>query len=157
MLIKQHWIWYSIGIIVLCLDLSSKSIIKQLLAEQETIAIMPHLNFISCANPGFAFGLFEHIGFWERVLLSFSALFLFLWKFNLSHLQANIIHYYYLSYALVVGGALGNLYERVVQGHVTDFIDFYVGHFHFSTFNLADVAIVIGMFLLVYLPTKKNL
>lgn len=54
-----------------------------------------------------------------------------------------------IAYALIIGGALGNLFDRMWHGFVVDFIDFYVGSWHFATFNLADSAICIGAALIV--------
>ncbi len=65
-----------------------------------------------------------------------------------------------IAYALIIGGALGNLFDRLWHGFVVDMIDFYVGDWHFATFNLADTAICVGAALIVlegfYLLKRKN-
>ena len=64
-----------------------------------------------------------------------------------------------IAYALIIGGALGNLFDRLWHGFVVDMIDFYVGDWHFATFNLADTAICIGAALIVlegFLPSKEK-
>ena len=54
-----------------------------------------------------------------------------------------------LSLSLILGGALGNLYDRILLGHVVDFLDFYMGNYHWPAFNIADTAIVIGAALMI--------
>lgn len=64
-----------------------------------------------------------------------------------------------IAYALIIGGALGNLFDRLWHGFVVDMIDFYVGDWHFATFNLADTAICVGAALIVlegFLPSKAK-
>lgn len=96
-------------------------------------------------NTGAAFSLFADIdGPWPgRLLLLFSLIALavigyFLWK------TGDSINLLTLSLALFLGGTLGNLWDRMLQGRVTDFLDFYLGSHHWPPFNVADSAIVVG-------------
>jgi signal peptidase II len=101
-------------------------------------------------NTGAAFGLFAESSFQWKVgaLVSFSILALvivsaLLWK-NSHSLSTTTI-----GLSLILGGAMGNLWDRMVSGHVVDFLDFYVGSYHWPAFNVADSAIVVGAILLV--------
>jgi signal peptidase II len=101
-------------------------------------------------NRGAAFGLFaESPSEWKiAVLVLFSLVALvvvsaLLWKNSHAMTTTGV------GLALILGGALGNLWDRLVSGQVVDFLDFYVGNYHWPAFNLADSAIVVGALLLV--------
>jgi signal peptidase II len=138
------------GAIVL-LDRLTKWLIEQRLPENHTIQIIPgFFRLTHVQNQGAAFGLFANSSFeWKvAMLVGFSVVALvivstLLWR-N-SH-TATITG---LGLALILGGAIGNLWDRVLKGHVVDFLDFYVGSHHWPAFNVADSAIVVGALLLV--------
>ncbi len=132
---------------VIGLDQATKAIILAHLPLFEAIEVIPgFFNITHVQNPGGAFGLFaEHSPFLRK--------FLFL---VISSVAAVIVLGFYLntpkshpmlanSFALIFGGAVGNLIDRVRFGKVVDFLDFYLGAYHWPAFNVADSAITVGI------------
>jgi len=140
-----------IAIIVLLLDRLSKWAVASNISLYQSVAIIPgFFSLRHVENTGAAFGLFaESSAQWKvGALVSFSILALIvvsalLWKNGHSLTTTSI------GLSLILGGAMGNLWDRMVSGHVVDFLDFYIGGYHWPAFNVADSAIVIGAILLV--------
>jgi len=137
---------------VIAIDRLTKWLVIQRLQEAHDVAIIPGLFQLShWENTGAAFSMFADssspwrtlglIGFSVIALLVISFL---LWKSG-SALNANTI-----ALTLIMGGAFGNLWDRVGKGTVTDFLDFYLGQHHWPPFNIADSAIVVGSLLLMW-------
>jgi len=134
-----------VAALVLALDQLSKSWARNNVIE---IELLPgFLNFIYVGNYGSAFGLFANQTF---LLISITITSLVIILLFLRHLyRATTLSF--VSTGLILGGALGNLIDRLRFGYVTDFIDVHLGNlFHWYTFNLADTAIVIGIFTFIY-------
>lgn len=104
------------------------------------------LNFIHVRNTGVAFGFLADLGrdggTWLLVAMSALALVLVLFYFWTVPRDQRLLQ---AALASILGGAVGNLVDRVAAGAVTDFIDFYVGTYHWHTFNVADIAITVGI------------
>ena len=100
-------------------------------------------------NKGAAFSFLSHAGDLGRYFLIIVAIavviMLLVWLYQLPKSD----WWRGVAYASIVGGAVGNLYDRIVHGHVVDFIDFYVGDWHWPAFNLADSAITLGVIMLL--------
>jgi signal peptidase II len=141
------WLWLS-GF-VLVLDQSTKWLAENTLSLYETIAVLPSLNITLAYNSGAAFSFLAEAGGWQRWffigLALVVSLVLLVWLAKLKP-QAKLEA---LSLSLILGGAIGNVIDRVVFGHVIDFIDVYYGAMHWPAFNLADSAICIGAVLLI--------
>ena len=145
---KYHFL---IAIVVLLLDRLAKWTVEVNIPLHDSISVLPgFLRFTHVQNRGAAFGLFaESPSEWKAaVLVMFSVVALaivcfLLWKNSHAMSTTGV------GLALILGGALGNLWDRLVSGHVVDFLDIYVGNYHWPAFNLADSAIVIGAMLLV--------
>jgi signal peptidase II len=143
--------FFFIAVIVLLLDRIAKWAIASNIALHDSVVVIPgFLRLTHVQNTGAAFGLFADSSFqWKAAaLVSFSILALvvvsaLLWK-NSHSLSTTTI-----GLSLILGGAMGNLWDRMVSGHVVDFLDFYVGSYHWPAFNVADSAIVVGAILLV--------
>jgi signal peptidase II len=143
--------FFLIALIVLLLDRLAKWAVAGNIALHDSVTVIPgmfHLTHVE--NTGAAFGLFaESSAQWKAgALVSFSVIALvivsaLLWK-NSHALSTTTI-----GLSLILGGATGNLWDRMMTGHVVDFLDFYVGNYHWPAFNVADSAIVIGAILLV--------
>jgi signal peptidase II len=145
---KYHFL---IAALVVVFDRLAKWVVDKNIALHESVAVVPgffHLTHVE--NRGAAFGLFaESPSEWKiAVLVLFSLVALvvvsaLLWKNSHAMTTTGV------GLALILGGALGNLWDRLVSGQVVDFLDFYVGSYHWPAFNLADSAIVVGALLLV--------
>jgi len=143
--------FFLIAAIVLLLDRLAKRAVANNIPLHDSVTLIPgffHLTHVQ--NTGAAFGLFaESSAQWKvGALVSFSVIALIivsalLWK-NSHALSTNTI-----GLSLILGGATGNLWDRMMSGHVVDFLDFNIGSYHWPAFNVADSAIVIGAILLV--------
>ena len=138
------------ALIVVC-DRMTKALILQKITLHDSIDVIPGVfRLTHVQNQGAAFGLFaDSQSEWKvamLILFSIAALAVvsaLLWK------NGNALNATAIALSLVFGGALGNLWDRVVSGRVIDFLDFYVGSHHWPAFNIADSAIVIGALLLL--------
>ena len=134
---------------VIALDRITKHLVERTIPLEDTVDVIPgFFRLTHLQNPGSAFSFFaESNSPWRApalILFSLTALItisVLLWKERETSLKT-------IALALVFGGALGNLWDRLFNGAVTDFIDFYVGSHHWPPFNIADSAIVIGAVLL---------
>ena len=136
------------GIIVLFLDQASKCLILKTLPLYHSVNVIHgFFNIVHVRNRGMAFGLMNRSGmdflFYVMVVASLGAIFLLtLWSLKLKAKDHRII----LGLSLILGGAVGNLIDRFRFKEVIDFLDFYVGAFHWPAFNAADSAITLGTF-----------
>jgi len=139
-----HWLWLSLGVILL--DHGSKYLVESRIQRFDSVPLLPHLNLANMHNTGAAFSMFNSAPAAVFILLSASVSGWILWwlrKHAYDHrLEAS-------AFALILGGALGNAIDRALRGFVVDFVDFYIGSWHFAAFNLADSAISVGAALLV--------
>jgi signal peptidase II len=136
---------------VIVLDQATKLVVIGTLRLYDSVAVIPGLfNLVHVRNRGIAFGLFSHLGgWWSTLLLSATTaaavILLVLW---LSRLKAGD-RWTAFGLSLIIGGAVGNLIDRIRLGEVVDFLDFYVGSFHWPAFNVADSAVTVGTFWVV--------
>lgn len=139
-----YWLWVTALIIVA--DQISKQLVVRHLSWFDVQPLLPNLNLVHMRNTGAAFSMmsdappifFVSLG----VVVSVGIL---VWLRRHPHEQ----HLVAVALSLIMGGALGNVIDRVTRGHVVDFIDFYVGSWHFAAFNIADIAISCGAGLLI--------
>ena len=139
---------------VFVLDRLTKVLIKGHFAAFDTWTIIPGLfNIVHTENPGIAFGMFaEAKNYWWRgaLLIGFSVVVLVVVSaILLRPASASLSGVLRTGLALVLGGAAGNLYDRIVNGTVTDFVELHAGPYYFPAFNVADSAITIGACLLL--------
>lgn len=143
------YISLSIALIVLVLDLASKNWVESALEFGQKIPLTGFFNLVLTYNPGAAFSFLSEESGWQRWFLSGvagSAALLIVFLLN----KYKHEKLFCMSLSLILGGALGNLYDRVTLGHVVDFLDFYIGTYHWPAFNIADSAIFIGAALMIY-------
>jgi signal peptidase II len=145
------------GLVVLCDQVSKALILKKLPLHHNIAVIAGLFDIVHVHNPGGAFGLMAGMGSGLRTVV-----FLLI-----SSLAVGLILYFYLKtppthrllaigFALIFGGAIGNLIDRLRFGIVVDFIDVYIGTYHWPAFNVADSAITVGIFIfLLHLLFKK--
>ena len=142
-----RWLWCSLAVIVV--DQSTKLVALELLDPASSVELLATLNLVLAYNTGAAFSLLSTAGGWQRWLFIGLALaicaFILHWLRDLPR-HARLLP---LALSLIIGGAVGNVIDRVRIGAVVDFIDFHVGDWHWPAFNAADSAICIGAALLV--------
>lgn len=150
-------LYYSLAIafIVLTLDLVTKYWVESSMVYGQQIPVTPFFNLVLTYNAGAAFSFLSDASGWQRWLLSGVALITsIVIIFLLQRYADNRL--FCLALSLVLGGALGNLWDRMTLGHVIDFLDFYLGSYHWPAFNIADSAIFIGAVLLIYDSFQKK-
>jgi len=143
----MKWLWVSA--VILIVDQCTKLLADALLTTHESIVLLPVLAIRKAYNSGAAFSFLGDASGWQRwffITLAIGVIILLVaWLSRLSATQK----WTALALALILGGAAGNLVDRVVYGHVIDFIDVYYGSWHWPTFNIADSAITAGAILLL--------
>jgi len=147
-----------ISLTVLAVDQWSKWLVEMQLDPHHVVPIIPKLlNLTNVRNTGVAFGLFaahdNASRTWVLSLLGMAALGFRAYYFRqIHHRERGLL----VALALVLGGAIGNLIDRLASGGVTDFIDFYLGRYHWHTFNVADSAITIGIALMILSSLRRD-
>ncbi|WP_088332160.1 signal peptidase II [Lacimicrobium sp. SS2-24] len=149
-----RWLWLA-GVVLLC-DQLTKIWVLEGMALYQSIPVMPYFNLTHVHNYGAAFSFLSNAGGWQRwfftaIALTVSVLILF-WLRQSKKEQVLLP----CAFSLILGGALGNLYDRLAYGYVVDFLDFYVGEWHWPAFNLADSAIFVGAALLIIDAFRNN-
>lgn len=141
------WLWLSL--LALILDQWSKIAINSSMRLYESIEIIPFFNLTYVHNTGAAFSFLSEAGGWQRWFFAAMALIistvLAIWLYRLKKHETLLA----VALALVLGGAIGNLIDRLAYGYVIDFLDVYYQDWHFPAFNIADSAISLGVFLML--------
>jgi signal peptidase II len=147
---------FGLAALVFSLDRVSKILVERYVSTWDTYVVIPHLfNIIHSKNRGAAFGILsETPGEWGTFfLVGLSSLVLVFVAALLWQVCARVSkesRMLRVALALVLGGAIGNVYDRLAYGMVTDFLDFYLGSYHWHTFNVADSAITAGAGILLF-------
>jgi signal peptidase II len=140
---------FAISAIVVALDQLTKWLAVKHLLGHAAVAVAPFLNFVLVFNRGAAFGFLNNAGDWQNMFFVIVALIACGVIISLlSRLESRNTKVA-VGLALILGGAIGNLIDRLVHGYVVDFIDVFYGSWHWPAFNIADSAISIGAVLLV--------
>ena len=141
--------WLGLALILVLLDQITKITVERTFFYGETVPLTGFFNLIKVYNPGAAFSFLGDAGGWQRYLFTGIAVaavgyILYLLK---RHPGQRLFCF---SLALIMGGAIGNVIDRLAYGHVIDFLDFYwKGVGHFPAFNIADIGISVGAFLFI--------
>jgi signal peptidase II len=146
--------WLSISAIIVALDLYTKHVILDMFTYGDKHTVTPFFDLVRYHNEGAAFGFLNDAGGWQK------------WFFTaISVVAAIVITYlikkhreqklFCLGLALVLGGAIGNLYDRITLGYVVDFLNFHINNYYWPAFNLADSAICVGVALLLWDSFKQ--
>jgi signal peptidase II len=146
---RRLFFWYLIAFFILILDQFTKQLITGSFNYGDVQDITAYFNLVRVHNYGAAFSFLSEAGGWQRWALSSVAgivsIGIIIW---ISRVPDNK-HFERLALALILGGALGNLIDRMMLGYVVDFLDFHWSGMHFPAFNVADSCITLGAILLI--------
>ncbi len=148
--------WLGLSALIVILDQITKLWISHHFIYGEHLVVTDFFNLVLAHNSGAAFSFLSDAGGWQRWLFTAIAVIAAVWITWLlrKHEHEKLFCF---TLALILGGALGNLIDRIVYGYVVDFLDFYWGSYHFPAFNVADAAITCGAALLIWKSfTKKT-
>jgi len=134
--------WYSLAFVVLASDQALKRQIDVTTPLGWSVEVTWFFNLVHVLNPGAAFSFLAGAGGWQRWFFLAIALIASVWLGWM--LSKPLRRLEELAYSLILGGALGNAFDRVFRGHVIDYLDFHVGGWHWPAFNFADMAIFAG-------------
>jgi signal peptidase II len=142
-----RWLLLSAGVVAL--DLATKAWVTAVFRYGEVREVTPFLNLVLVHNKGAAFSFLADAGGWQRwfftaITVAISAV--LLWMLRRQHANRHLA----VALALVLGGALGNLWDRVTLGHVVDFVQLHAAGYSWPAFNVADSAISVGVALLLW-------
>ena len=147
-------LWFALGLLVILADQASKAWANDVLAAS-WIQVTGLFNLVLLRNTGSALSFLPDSGGWQKMLFSAvaigvsAAMAAVIWKHSAEKLAP-------AAAALVLGGAIGNLIDRLMLGSVTDFIDLHIGDIHWPAFNIADSAIVLGVIFFILIELKKK-
>jgi signal peptidase II len=143
----RKYLWISLLVIVA--DQLTKAMAEQWLQFRQPVTVLPYFEWYLSYNTGAAFSFLASAGGWQRWFLSLIAIVvsvvLAIWISRLKHEERLTA----MALALILGGAIGNLIDRLLYGHVIDFIQVWLGTYPWPAFNIADSAISIGAVLLI--------
>lgn len=152
------WLWISALVIVI--DQATKRVVDTTMQLYQSIDLIPCFQLTYLRNEGAAFSFLSGAGGWQRWffigLAIIASVFICFWLKKLDRNQ----RWEAIAWSLVLGGALGNLIDRILYGYVIDFLDVYVGEWHWPAFNVADSAITVGVIMLLldsFKPPSRKL
>jgi len=137
------WLWLALALLVLVLDQFTKWLIVGQFVLGDSRPITSFFNLVRAHNPGAAFSFLAQAGGWQRWLftgIGLAASALMIWMLR-AHPGQKLFGF---AIACILGGAIGNVIDRLVHGYVVDFLDFHWAGWHFPAFNAADSAITLG-------------
>lgn len=137
-----RWLW--LVVVVLVLDFVSKQWVLSYLVLGQSEPLMPWFNLFYARNYGAAFSFLSDHGSWQRWFFAGTAIAIVAVLLVMMYRRSAQQKLNNIAYAFIIGGALGNLFDRLWYGFVVDFIDFYISNWHYPTFNLADSFICVG-------------
>lgn len=152
---QPWWRWLFLSLAIVIVDLASKDWIENHLKLGDSIYLTSWFNIVRAHNPGAAFSFLANAGGWQRIFFVVVTtvvsigLVIFLRKHHTNKLFAT-------SMALVLGGAIGNLYDRVTLGYVVDFVQWHYGGWAWPAFNVADSSICMGVVLMLIDSFRKQ-
>jgi signal peptidase II len=145
--VMLKWLWLSLLAVIL--DQASKLVVDNSMQLYESIPLMPYFSLTYVHNTGAAFSFLSEAGGWQRWFFAALALIisvvLSVWLARLQKHETLLA----CALSLVLGGAIGNLIDRLAYGYVIDFLDIYYNNWHWPAFNIADSAITVGVGLML--------
>lgn len=140
--------WVSIAVVIAAIDQVTKEIILGRFTEGESVPVTSFFSLVLAFNTGAAFSFLANAGGWQRlffIVIAASAAVVILWLLR----KHNDERVFCLGLSLILGGAVGNLWDRVWLGKVVDFLLFFYRDWHWPAFNVADSAITVGAVILI--------
>lgn len=141
---RKYW-YFLIALLIVIADQITKFLARVYIGTFDTVKILPFLQLVSVRNEGAAFGMFRGLGNPVFIVFSLAAMVVVLFLLLTSKEDR-------WGLALILGGAAGNLIDRIVFKKVTDFVDLFAGRFHWPAFNIADSALTVGL-VMVFVST----
>ena len=141
--------WLALSAAIVVADLATKAWMSSAFALGETLEVTPFFNLVLAHNTGAAFSFLAGAGGWQRwfftgitIVISIAIVVMLSRQRGAPFVSA--------AFALVLGGAIGNLYDRLMLGHVVDFVQLHVAGYYWPAFNVADSAITVGVTMLIW-------
>jgi len=154
-LLKPWWAWLLLSAMVVTLDQLTKHLVQRMVPFGSPIRVTPFFDLVLVYNPGAAFSFLSTAPGWQRELfIGIAAVAAVLIVFLLRRNVADRLFCFALS--LILGGALGNLIDRILLGAVVDFLHFHVAQYYWPAFNVADSAISCGAGLLIWDSLRRS-
>lgn len=151
---KWNWLWLSV--IFLGLDIFTKYLAIKFLELQKPVKVFDGFNFYLTYNKGAAFSLFANQSGWQHwfflIFAGILSIVILIWMARMS--VGN--NWGLAGLSLILSGAIGNALDRLMNGAVTDFMDFHIQSYHWPTFNIADSAICIGVIFLIINERRRR-
>ena len=146
--------WFAISAVVVALDLYSKHLVQKAFVYGEHLTVTSFFDLVRYHNMGAAFGFLANAGGWQKLFFTVitAAVAVVITYLIKKHHHDKLFS---SGLALVLGGALGNLYDRLTLGYVVDFLNFHINDLYWPAFNVADSAICVGVGLLLLDSFKK--
>lgn len=141
---------------VFAIDIATKEVIFRSFDLHESMAITSFLNLGYWLNSGAAFSFLSDAGGWQRYFFSALALAVITWLSVGILFNDSLTRMSRMAFALIVGGAAGNVYDRIVRGAVVDWVDLHSAGWHWPAFNIADIGIVCGAALVVVASIRPS-
>lgn len=148
-IVSKNYYWLLLSAFIVVLDQFTKHLVLLHLVPYQPLKIFPLFNFMLAYNFGIAFSLFNQAGdlqHWLLIGIIFSIIVIIVLGMGLIQ-RSNLLKM--IGISLILGGALGNFWDRLTLNYVVDFLDFYIKNYHWPTFNVADSSVCVGVFLLV--------
>ena len=147
---RQRSIFALVAFVFLVGDWLSKRLFQGWLETVGPVDVIPGFRLILVHNHGAAFGFLASAGGWQRgffILVAATVIIYLAWRLWMARPEEKVTN---IGFAMILGGATGNLIDRVNQGYVVDFVDIYVRNWHWPAFNVADAAISIGAVVVIF-------
>jgi signal peptidase II len=145
---QQKWLWLSLAVILL--DQLTKQIAEAMLPPHRAVEVLPFFDWYLTYNTGAAFSFLAGAGGWQRWLFAVIAIVISAVILNWLRRLPGDETLTAVSLSLILGGAIGNLIDRLYLGHVVDYIQVWLGSYPWPAFNIADAAISIGAVMLIW-------
>lgn len=141
--------WFALAAGVLVADLITKYVVLRSFRLHESVEVTSFFNLVLVFNQGAAFSFLSDAGGWQRTFFTVVALVASVWITWLirKHAEETL---FCLALSLILGGAIGNVIDRIRYGAVVDFLDFHAWGYHWPAFNVADMGITCGAALLIW-------